>query len=790
MPGSRLYILIVFAASFCLPVSPQSFHPQEIILADRIESAAIKAPPELAYIQTSKDIYETGEDLWFKVYLLDAQTLVPSLRSKTLYLQLLKEESKKPVFEEKFEILNGFSNGMITLNGSLSEGDYLLAAYTQFSFFADTSEFKAVKRIKIIKDVTKQLADSGNSERSSLQKSDINRENSIQLNVFPEGGDLVSGILSKLAFKAVNRKGEPVEVKGTLFEDDIPIVKFASKHAGMGCFKFTPGLSKKYRIRMTQPSIDSTFVLPVILSEGMSMSLVARDKEELSFKISQSKGLEESEFYVRIQCRGVVYGMTTGKVTREVLIKVPLSLLPQGIAEVTLFNSNLVPVAERLVYINQDRKLNITTELSSNFFPQRGKAILKIQVKDDKGQPVMANLGVSVFDKLYENTLDSSNILSYVYLSSDLKGRIYNPSFFFNSRSPAREEALDLLMLTQGWRKYVWNELSLSQFEKANRMVVYDGVPGAMYYPERKRKIPKEQTFVMAFSPNIDSFKIVIPADSGGIFTVSPVLLKQWQDDYVYLKPFGSWGSKPVYKKTNPETPQYDLHIRLIDPFVNINKCMEANQIIYPMNSLIYEIKEGPVMQLGNGVIEIEGVTIKGHKENVLRGKYMRSLDSLIKYDLYHDYVCEFGVLNCPRHPRDEYFSTKPVPGDWYFRIIAYGSPGEHVIREPYLPPNFREEELLKMSNLSRVKAYAKVREFYKPDYDKRAGDEMIPDFRNTLLWEPSVFTDSKGEAVLSFFCSDINSTFTGRIEGVGGDGLLGTGFFNFSVRKVRFAPK
>jgi hypothetical protein len=87
------------------------------------------------------------------------------------------------------------------------------------------------------------------------------------------------------------------------------------------------------------------------------------------------------------------------------------------------------------------------------------------------------------------------------------------------------------------------------------------------------------------------------------------------------------------------------------------------------------------------------------------------------------------------------------------------------------------------------VKAYYGPREFYKPNYDQETGDASIPDYRNTLLWEPSIVTDEKGEATLSFFCSDINSDFVGRIEGVGGDGLLGAGFFKFTVRKLKLNP-
>jgi hypothetical protein len=293
----------------------------------------------------------------------------------------------------------------------------------------------------------------------------------------------------------------------------------------------------------------------------------------------------------------------------------------------------------------------------------------------------------------------------------------------------------------------------------------------------------------MAFSPNKDSLNVLIPADSVGAFTVPEDRLKVWENDYVYLKPLGSYGTSPLYKKSNPEVPEYNLHIKLADPFETINRGMKVNEIIYPLTSLVNEKEELPVLTLDNKVIEIPEVTIHGQKRNVMRGKFMGTLDSIAKYDLYMDYICIYGVLNCPRHKRDEIGSSKATPGHYYYQIVAYGTPNEHAIRILYQPPHFKEDELLKMSNLSRVKAYHGNPEFYKPNYDKESEADIIPDFRNTLLWAPSVITDEKGEATLSFYCSDINTDFVGRIEGVSGSGLLGTENFEFTVRKLKITP-
>ncbi len=774
------FLLLILIIVMYYPLQAQNYSPQQIELAERLNSLANNAAPEIAYVQTNKDIYETEEDLWFKVYMLNSQSLVPSLLSNTVYIQLLNEENKQAVWQEKYEIQNGFANGRVYLDSNLPEGEYLIAAFTPNSFFGDKTKFYAVKRIKVVTDIT--------TRKEILDIPVPDKANSIQFSTFPEGGNLVSGIQSNVAYKAVNRDGEPVDNKGVLFEDTIPIVEFKSRYAGMGSFIFTPANDKKYFIRLSEPAIDSTFLLPEIFSSGIMMQLVRRDKESLSFKVTQSPEHNDDDIYLRIQSRGVVYGIAKTKLNRELILKAPTAGLPQGIAEFTLFNSRLEPVAERVVYINMDRKLNITSELSKEIYPTRGKSLLKITVKDEKGQPVMANLCVSIFDNVFQNPCDSNNIFSYVYLSSQLKGRIYNPAYYFNSKNKDRDESLDLLMITQGWRRYVWNETNLKKLSDVHQQVIYDGIKGGVYYPNRKKKIIKDPTFVVVFSPDIDKKSSLVPADSTGLFIVPQYYLKAYERDYIYMKPLGPPGLKPI--------------IKVPDSFETINMLMRYNEVIYPVNNIL-KTKEIPTNSSPYvmNMLKIKDVTIKGQQENIIHGKYLGFLDSLARLgnsERVDYYVCSEGILNCPVCGSHAAGNTKPVDGETYnFKVDGLVKKVKYLNSKIYLngmelraPQNtITEEELLKMNNLARTKAYFDSREFYKPNYDKDTIDAQIPDFRNSLLWEPTILTNDKGEATLSFYCSDIHTDFTGRIEGVGGDGLLGSHYFKFTVRKLKLFP-
>jgi len=838
--GKRFFIFILIFFNSSFPVlKAQSITDQ---LAEGLHNLTKSQAPELVYIQTSKGIYETGEDLWFKAYILNAQYFSPSLLSKTLYLQLLKEGNNHPVWQEKYEIRSGFADGHVFLQDTLPEGEYLLAACTGYSIFNDSSEFNAVRKITVKKDMQPQVSLTAKFSKPSFTKGDTIRLNlsalskarqplsaqveaylfhgtdslqqvqsttnldgetslifnpansapgltvairlkhtdteeclifpvpyhtgiPIDFTLFPEGGHLVSGLKSKVAYKAVNREGLPEPIKGTLFEDSAPLLEFETIHAGMGSFKFTPLPGKSYLVQITQPSLKDTFRLSEVRQRGITMELTDRDQDYLTFRLKCSAALEGSKVYLLAQMRGVTYGVADAVLKNGIQIKMPTKDFPQGIAEVTIFNEELWPVAERLVYVNMGRELHIETKLEKQNYATREKAKLDIIVKDENGEPVQAHLGVSIYDKIYQNNLNDKNIFTHCYLSTQLKGRIYNPQYYFEEENADREEALDLLMLTQGWRKYVWSRETLEE-QKPKPQIVTDDIKGEVHAVRERKQAQGIQQFVMATGD--DEKNELIMAEVDGSFAVTPSHLKMCQGGYIYLKPMSS---------------KYKSLIHITNPFDKINKALMTKSISYPITHLKEREEEyNPANYIGPNTIVLEEVMIEVKEEKIFRDKYLGRLDSLAKLKMNNDYVCQNNILNCPKHPRNA-TSAKPIEGEKYF---TYSNSGNFVGQKiTYRLPNFTEDKLLDMYNLTRIKAYYGERDFYQPNYDKEDENDLTPDFRNTLLWQPSVITNKNGEATLEFFCSDINTWFTGTIEGIGGIGLLGTESFGFDVLKV-----
>ena len=785
---ARYFIALCLFIVLSLPVLSQPLNPASQKLAEQLHLLAKNSPPEMAYIQTSKCIYQTLEDLWFKVYLLDSHSFAPSALSQTLYLQMFNENTGQVVWQEEYEVQNGFAAGHIFLQDSLAQGDYLLAAYTPNSFFGDSTELKAIRRVHI----REEINETNNGWKEPLNLPAQPKKGTIQFTAFPEGGNLVSGIESKLAFKAVNTDGTPQEIQGILFEDTVSLVKFKSAHAGMGSLNITPLAGKKYHIRLLEPATDSTFVLPQVYPEGMTIRLAARDNEFLEFRVSQSPAFQKRAVYLSGQVRGVVYCIATGIINKELKIKISLKEFPcQGIAEFTLFNDSLISVAERLVFINPGKNLQIETQLDKEKYATREKATLKITVKDENGQPVKANLGVRVYDKLFHNPSDPENILTHCYLTSQLRGRIYNPAWYFDLNNEGREEALDLLLLTQGWRRYVWGEPALKESGNAKQQVIFDGVEGEVHATAKLKKAWALQQYVMAFYPGKNKNKDFLMAGSTGKFTVSTQHLKTGQGNYVYLRPM--------------TLDEYKPRISLSDPFQIINEIKKAKEINYPLPGPVVIKEKDPTEPYveGHKMIKLAEVEITAHGTKTFRSKYIGQLDSMAKLEFCTDFICHapHHILNCfecKNDPRD----LKPVEGKIYMVLLGphgeildadWPGPvfyGQKMItyHNPYL--KFTEEELMKMNNLSRVKAYYPHREFYQPNYDKEISLDSIADFRNTLVWAPLVITNDKGEASVEFFCSDINTGFIGNIEGVGSEGLLGAKGFEFGVLKTKSSKR
>lgn len=750
-------------------------------LANQLHELSKNHASESVYVQTSKGIYETGEDLWFKGHVLNSQYLTPSIQSKTLYVQLLESQTKKAVWEEKYEIENGFVNGHIYVQDTLQEGSYTLAVYTPYSFYNDKQPITSIRELQIVKNIT----DYHQSKNKDTFVKTETKETTIDFQVFPEGGHLVSGITSTVAFKAVDSQGHPKTVSGTLYENNNPKISFKTTHAGMGRFSFIPDNSKHYYIELDSTSIKKQYTLPAIKTKGYVLQLVGNTKKNLTFKVSKNTSHKET-VYLRVQVRGVAYSVAKVAIAKERLIKIPLEDIPQGIAEVTLFDQELESVAERLVYVNQDQKLNIKAVLDKGEYLIKGNVQLKLKVTDQHNNPVVAHLGLSVFDAFYNNLEDSKTIESHYHLSAQLKGRLYNPSYYFNPENTNRYQGLDLLLLTQGWRCYGWKEQNLKSQNTLKTTQLTNGVEGEFTYIKKGKKSP-EQSFIIVYDPLEEQNKSMVPLDTNNKFVLKPSHLKMGRR--LFIKHFGTKKDKVLISVKNP--------------FMTINNIKKLKDYGYPIEPVTEkrEVNETKTLkwQSIKDAIKLDEIELVAKKRGVVkRDKYLAKLDSLAKLEMAGvDYVCKLdNYFNCPIHSFGDN-SKRPVEEEVYLELqvkeggqfVTGVAPVDgQVFRNPELPayryPKLTDAYLLEKFNIIQTKGYYTKKEFYNPIYDKTEQTDGFPDYRNTLYWKPDILTNNKGEVQLEFSVSSINSKFIGVIEGVSGNGELGRQTFEFHVRK------
>lgn len=739
------YLIILIPLLGFFSTNAQVPGPKLDSLGRSLEAYSDSTARTSLYIRTSKDTYESMEDLWFKAYAIDAQHQLLSAIDQTLYIQLIHEKKDSIVWQEKYPIEDGIASGHIYLDDLLPEGNYWLRAYS-----AHSSTTNAVRRITIVKNVAELL-------RKKVYADSLPKK--IQFSLLPEGGLLLSGVTNRIAFKAVAENGQPCQVAGTVLDGDKIIMRFESTHAGMGSFRFNPESGSHYSIRLDAPFADTLYPLPEIRKQGMSFRLMNNTEDSITFRIYH-RGAEKQFFYFRLQTRGITQLMASAEIKDSMDIKLPLQQVASGIAEATLFDHHALPVAERLIYVKQDNRLSITAKLSQKSYGTKKKVSLQIHATGEQGKPVIAQLGATGYDRIYHRPTEPNDIQTHYLLSTQLKGNIYDPGYYFDTTKTDRKQSLDLLLLTQGWRSYSWNEDELKTMDNP---VLSDTT--IVELVALKKKARSSQQPVMLFDAEQQQSQLAT-LDSRGVFPLSPEILKL--SGSIYIRHYGE---------------KRDFEWKVIDPFEQIRK----TKINYPLERIPAIKQAGAEDQplLSRGSIKLKAVEIQG-KKTVFRDKYIGHLDSMAKYDGLTDRA-HGSWLNCPVAGCGK---ELPIEGKTYITWSGPNPPASHPFSfnstntkyVVYHYPQYTEEELLKMNGLARIKGYYPKKEFYQPDYDKEQAP--LPDYRNTLLWAPNIITDESGNATLEFFTSDINSAFYGIVEGISANGVLGKAAFEFIVTK------
>ena len=418
-------------------------------------------PQEKIHLHTDRDYYVPGEKIWFKAYVTDAATHQYPTFSKYLYVELIDANSKV-VNRAMIRLENKMFYGQLFLSERIPEGNYTLRAYTRYmENLGDDYFFK--KNIRI-----GSLNSSQFSVLSFRKKNGENRDD-FDVAFFPEGGNVVEGFFCRVAFKALNSNGYSATVTGEIInENGTKITSVETLHAGMGVFGYTPATGKRFFLKCrNETGVEKQFELPQPDPRACALTAAQQNKKIL-IGLHQSAHHPENPCYLLAHCRGeILYFEKWNSQTGYIIFAE--EDLPAGVIQFILFDEQMNPLSERLVFSKNfdgakvdfqtdkpayEKREKVTVTIKPPLTPpEEGNAPSLSERAGGEAEPNFSHFSVAITDD-HDIAIDSTTtILSSLLLSSELKGYIENPAWYLQDNRVSAT-ALDYLMMTHGWRRY------------------------------------------------------------------------------------------------------------------------------------------------------------------------------------------------------------------------------------------------------------------------------------------------------------------------------------------------
>ena len=435
-----------------LLIFPQETNAQEVFKIDAgLQWFYKNYPQEKVYVHTDKDQYIAGQSLWFSIYAISYG--IPSDISKIVYIQLISPNGNVAA-QAKLQMEKGKAAGGLVLADSLRSNVYELRCFTAWMLNFD--EHFIFHKTIYIQNPVQQI-------KQVVTK--ITGVNHFHIDFLPEGGDLVDGILCNTAFKVIDKNGQPVEVTGeVLDEQKNQVATLQTVHDGMGSFSFIPHMPHDYSGRVHFKDGQMINVpLPSIKPFGVVLKVIEQNDSEVNIAIFHRD--EYTNQYQDLELaanessgRFAVYPLQIEK--GKNIFSIKKTQFSSGILRMSLFSVNGVPLAERVLFLDKKDRLNIGLSKDSLSFKSRSNNQFTIQIKNTDGEKDSSNFSVAVTDAdIVPMDSLSDNIYSSMLLSSELNGYIHDPSYYFQKTDDKVKGALDLVMLTNGWRHFKWEDV-------------------------------------------------------------------------------------------------------------------------------------------------------------------------------------------------------------------------------------------------------------------------------------------------------------------------------------------
>ncbi len=642
---------------------------------------------------------------------------------------------------------------------------------------------------------------------------------------FPESGNLVNGVRSRVAFKAVGPDGLGIAIKGSISDNDnTDVAILATRHLGMGSFAFTPQSGKTYKAKITYPDgSQSTVNLPAAVSEGYVLTVNNSDTANIGLRVTGSTGSAPQQLYIVGQSGGDVRYVARNKPgTNTFSALIPKNKFPSGIAQFTLFNSAGQALNERIAFIQRaDDMLKLTVNADQATSGPRQKVKINIRATDHAGKPVVGAFSAAVIDvsKVPVDDAADISIQSQLLLSSDLKGYIEQPNYYFTNPNEETAADLDILMLTQGYRRFEWRSLMADQFSPVTFQPEKTLQVSGVLKTSGGKPIPNGKVTLFTTAGGATILDTV--ADAQGRFAFKDLIFRD-STKFVLQARTAKGGKNVDIVLDNP--PTQTIKSRNIPASEAANSAALLTYLRYNKKQYDEEAKYG----MGNHTIMLKAVTVtekrvKPGLENSSNLNGAGNADQVITSEFFDKMGCPtidmclqgrlLGVIfrggvpystrsqNTPMqiivdgvYVDDDYLSTIPpmnVASVEILRTIGntaiYGMRGAGGVMIVNTKRggeyNANAAQIYSPGILTYTpKGFYSVREFYSPVYGDPKTNTAVADLRTTIYWKPSIVTDQDGRASFEYYNAGTSGTYRVLIEGINEDGYLGRQAYRYKV--------
>ncbi|MEJ7778471.1 MAG: carboxypeptidase regulatory-like domain-containing protein [Daejeonella sp.] len=649
----------------------------------------------------------------------------------------------------------------------------------------------------------------------------------VDMQFFPEGGDLIENIRGKVAFKSLGEKGLGLGVKGEITDNAGKIVAtLESQHLGMGIFMLTPESGKAYKANLVfSNGVRKTVPLPAIKSSAISLTAVNTNPDNLTVRISSNNSYfsanQQRNYYIVARSKGIIcYAAKATLNAASFSASIPKNKFPTGIAQITLFSAAGEPLTERLVFIKKADVLTLSVNTDKKTYGVRQPVKMTVIAKTSN-LPVQGNFSLSVINETKVPLLEDqeTSILSTFLLSSELKGYIEDPNYYFNQINEKKTGDLDLLMLTQGYRKFSYTD------------ILADKKPVINFLPEQGMEYSGILRAANGMPVSKGNLKLVAPqsrfyaealTDANGVFRFKNVNIPDSAE--VSLTARTATGAKNMMIMLDGSAfPSITKNINAPDESLNLDSILDP----YLQNSQRQYRMSTQLLQ----EVVVKATAIKKASHNDYPA--LSGLSMLADHTLDGDRFKGCNVmLTCLQtaamgltYVDNNFFVTRVYNSGLRVpvQIFLNGMPVEANFVNNILPSDVESVEIFLKDDLGLVNrtyntngvlsiytkkdakkpvtaedlkmlfppnnvltfnplGYLKSREFYTPKYTTPESRSAGIDLRTTIYWNPKVFTDQNGTMSLDFYNGDNRGTYKAILEGTDIDGNLGRYIYRYKV--------